>query len=335
MAERIKIQGVAAKLQGSEGTDAVPSFATNAVRPIGIPVLQINYLEDGDRADEQHAGMGTIGVVGDAGRWGQVDITLAIKGAGADYFTATNRPEWDPFIQAAGFSATASGGAGAGQVLYTDLDSGVFPRLSLYLQSANKIFKLIDCVTLPKWSLEATKRGTITFTCIGRIVTDPAEQAMPAQTLSAVVPPLFYGAAVTIGAFSSAGGTPLVMRKTDCDLGTVHTPRAGAGATDGLNGFEITDRQPSASAEIEVVPIATFDPYTLAKQARDATNGTDTKLSYQCGTVQFNRVKFALGQWAFNSPPINDNSGLATYNLSGKIIARSLASGRMIAITVD
>src|SRR3954463_5338422 len=114
MAERIKIQGVAAKIHAVEGTDPVPTFALNAVRPIGIPTLQINYLEDGDRADEQHAGMGTIGVIADAGRWGQVDISLAVKGAGADSSVVTNKPEWDPFMRAAGFSATVSGGAGAG-----------------------------------------------------------------------------------------------------------------------------------------------------------------------------------------------------------------------------
>lgn len=335
MAERIKIQGVAAKIHAVEGTDPVPTFALNAVRLIGIPTLQINFLEDGDRADEQHAGMGTIGVVADAGRWGQIDISLAIKGGGADYQPGIIKPEWDPFLRAAGFSAAVTGIAGAGVITYTDLDSGAFERLALYLQSANKLFKMIDCVVLPKWSLEAAKRGTFTFTCIGRIVVDPIENAMGAQTLSAVVPPLFHSQAVTIGAFSSAGAPPLVMRKTDCDCGTVHTPRPGAGATDGLNGFEITDRQPTASAEIEVVPLATFDPYTLAKQSRDVTNGTDTKLSYQVGGVQFNRVKFALGQWAFATPPIGDNSGLATWNLAGKILARSLASGRMISVIAD
>lgn len=335
MAERIKIQGAAGKIQALVGTDSVPTFASNALRLLNIPTLQINYLDDGDRADEQHAGMGDIGEAAAAGRWGQVDIMLAIKGAGADYSVVTNKPEWDPFMRSAGFSAVVSGGAGVGQILYTDLDTGAFEVMSLYLQSANKLFKLIDCIALPKWSLEAAKKGAFTFTVIGRIVADPTENAMGAQTLSTVVPPLFHSQAVTIGAFSSAGAPPLIVRKTDCDLGTVHTPKPSAGATDGLAGFDITDRSIVASAEIEVVPLATFDPYTLAKQARDASNGTDTKLTYQVGGVQFNRVKFALGQWNFASPPVNDNAGLATWPLQGKIAARSLASGRALAITVD
>lgn len=335
MAERIIIHGVAAKIHAVEGTDPIPTFVLNAVRPLNVPSLSINYLEEGDRADEQHGGMGTIGFAASAGRWGQVDIALAIKGAGADYFVATNKPEWDPFMRAAGFSATLSGGVGVGKILYTDLDSGVFERLALYLQSANKLYKMIDCIVLPKWSLEAAKKGTFTFTCIGRIVADPTENAMAAQTLSAVVPPLFHSQAITIGAFSSAGVPPLVCRKTDGDFGTAHTPRPGAGATDGLGGFEITNRELTASAEIEVVPLATFDPYTLGRQASGASIGADTKLTYQVGGVAFNRVKFELGQWAFRSPPVGDNSGLATWNLSGKVLARSLPSGRAIAITAD
>lgn len=335
MAERIKVHGAAAKIQAVEGTDSVPTFAANALRLLNVPGLAINFLEDGDRADEQHAGMGTIGFSDSAGRWGQVDIMLAIKGAGADYFIAANRPEWDPFIRAAGFGATPSGTSGAGKVLYADLDTGVFERLSLYLQSANKLYKMIDCIALPKWSLEAAKKGAFTFTVIGRIVADPAENAMAAQTLSTVTPPLFHSQALTIGAFSSAGTPPLVCRKTDCDLGTAQTSRPGAGATDGLNGFEITDRQPTASAEIEVVPLTAFNPYVLGKQASGGGVGTDTKLSYQVGGVPFNRVKFALGQWAFRTPANTDNSGLATWPLSGKVLARTLASGRMIEITVD
>jgi hypothetical protein len=229
-----------------------------------------------------------------------------------------------------------SGGAGVGVILYTDLDSGVFERFSLYLWSANKQFKMVDCIALPKMSAEAAKKGIWTFTCIGRLASDPVEAALGAQTLSSVAPPLFHSQAFTIGAFSSAGVTPLVKSPQGRSRlrYQVHAA-AGAGATDGLNGFEVTDRDPTASSEIEVVPLATFDPYTLGKQATGGGVGTDTKLSFQIGAAQFNRVKFALGQWAFRTPPQNDSSGLVTWPLAGKILARTLASGSAIAITVD
>ncbi|MEX1185320.1 MAG: hypothetical protein WEA80_01865 [Gemmatimonadaceae bacterium] len=327
-AERAKIYAIAAKIHAVIGTDPVPTFAANALRVIGQPELTINYLEEGDRADEQHAGMGAAGQGEKVGRWGQIDVSLAIKGGGADYSAGANKPEWDALLRAAGFSATVSGVGGAGVIMYTTLDSGAFERVALYCQSANKLYKLIDCIALPKLNAEAAKRGVFTFTVIGRMSTDPAESAFAGQTLSSVAAPAFHSQAISIGAYA----TPTV-RKLDLDFGTAHTPLPSAGATDGLDGFEITDRDLKLGMEIQVVPLATFDPYVLGKQAWPG--GTDTKVDFQVGAAQFNRVKFALGQWAFGTPPNSDNSGIATWNLQGRILARSLASGREITITAD
>lgn len=328
MSERIKIFAIAAKIQAAEGVDPIPTFVANAVRPIGMSELQISYLDDGDRSDEQHAGMGVAGQGERVGRWGQIDVALAIKGGGADYFGGANKPEWDAFLRAAGFSATVTGGAGAGVITYTTLDSGAFERLAIYCQSANKLYKLIDCIALPKVSAEAAKRGIFTFTVVGKLVAEPAENVFAAQTLLSLAAPAFHSQAITIGAFA----TP-VVRKLDLDIGTVHTPRPSAGATDGHAGFEITDRRVKLNMEIEVVPLASFNPYAISKQAYPGA--TDTKVNFQIGAAAFNRVKFALGQWAFATPPNSDNSGLATWNLSGDIMARSLAAGREITITAD
>lgn len=335
MPERIKIFGVAAKIQSAEGTDSVPTLSANAVRQVGAPaVLQINHLDEADRSDEQHGGFGDLGFGVPSGRWGQVDITLAAKGAGADY-DGTNVPEFDCFLRAAGFSATRSGSAGSGQILYTTFDDGSFEVMSLYLWSARKLYKMIDCIALPKFSAEAGKKGTFTFTVMGRIVSAVTEAAMTSQTFLTSVPPLFHSSAVNIGAFTSASTPPLIMKKIELDFGTAQTARPSAGATDGHGGFAITDRVPTLSSEIEVVPLSAFNPFTLGEQATGGGQGTDTKVSFQIGTTQFNRVKFALGQWAFRVPQVGDSSGIATWPLSGKILARTLASGREMAITVD
>ncbi len=328
MAERAKIYAIAAKIHAVIGTDPVPTFSANAVRAIGMSELTINYLDDGDRADEQHAGMGTASQAEKIGRWGQIDVALNIKGGGADYSAGANKPEWDAFLRAAGFSATVSGAGGSGKIEYASLDTGSFERLALYCQSANKLYKMIDCIALPKMSAEAAKRGIFTFTVIGKIVTDPAESAFAGQTLLGLAAPAFHSNAPSIGAFAAP-----TVRKVDLDFGTAHTPVPSAGATGGLEGFEITDRDLKLGMEIQVVALSTFDPYVLSKQAWPG--GTDTKVNFQIGTAQFNRVKFALGQWLFGTPPNSDNSGIATWNLQGRVAARSLASGREILITVD
>jgi hypothetical protein len=328
MPERTTILALAAKIQANLGTDSVPTFAANAVRPLNIPELQPAYLDDGDRSDEQHAGMGTWAQGPRVGRHAQLEVVLAVKGGGADYSAGANKPEWDVFLRGAGFSATVSGGAGTGVITYTDLDGGTFEYFSLYCQSLNKLYKLVDCIALPKFSAEAAKRGTFAFTVIGKLVDDPAENAFASQTLSTVVAPAFHSQVFSIGAYA----TP-VVRKCELDFGTAQTPRPSAGATDGLAGFEITDRQPTFSATIEVVPLATFNPYTLSKEARPG--GTSTKPTFQIGSAQFIRVKFELGEWAFATPPNSDESGLGVWNLAGKILARSLATGRKIKIVAD
>lgn len=327
-AERAKIYAIAAKIHAEIGTDPVPTFAANAIRVIGQPELSINYLEEGDRSDEQHAGMGAAGQGESVGRWGQIEVALAIKGGGADYSAGLNKPEWDVFLRAAGFSAAVSGAGGAGKIEYTSLDSGEFERAALYCQSANKLYKLIDCIALPKMSAEAAKRGVFTFTVIGRMPDDPVENVFAGQTLLGLAAPAFHSQEVSIGAYN----TPTV-RKLDLDFGTAHSPLPSAGADDGLDGFEVTDRNLKFNMEIQVVALAVFNPYVLSKQAWPG--GTDTKVNFQIGAAQFNRVKFALGQWAFKTPPNSDNAGIATWNLQGTILARTLANGRDILITVD
>lgn len=334
--KRHRIVGVAVKIEATEGTDSVPSWAADAVRPIGIPVLTLGYLDEGDRSDEQHGGMGVIGAAQATGRFGQFDLTLAAKGAGADYSVATNRPEWDVLLRGAGLSVVSSGGAGAGVLTYTTLDAGAFETFTAYLISdESKLFKLVGCVAAPKFSVEAGKRGAFTFTVVGRMVSDPTEVALGAQTLNNTVPPPFVGQSCAIGAFTSASG--LVLRKLDLDFGTAHTARASGGAADGHAGYAITDRKPDLTIELEQVALATFDPYALSKQAQPG--GTDTGVTFQLGGTQFNRVKFTLGQWAFRAPQHGENSGLATWSLKGPVLARSIAAGagagREIAIVAD
>lgn len=336
MAERIRILAVAAKVESTYGTDSAPSLVTNAVRPIGIPLLAINYLDIGSRKDEQFAGLGIMGQNAFTGRWGQVDITLGLKGGGADYFTAANRPECDAFLQAAGFSVSEVGGSGSGTLIYTTLDTGTFSSLTLYLYAYNKLIKMTGVVCAPKIKLEAAKRGEITFTCFGMIATDPTESTVGAVTLNTVVEPIFSGQTVSIGAFNSTTTPGLIARKLNIDMGTAHVPRPSAGATDGIAGFLITDRMVKCQAELEVVPLSTFNPYTLVKGGYAIGGALTTNVSVQLGSVQFNKVQILTGQWVFNAPKHSDASGLVLWTLDGDIMAQSITgpqgTGREIAL---
>jgi hypothetical protein len=331
MAERVRIVAVAAKIEAVSGTDATPDLTNNAVRPMGFPILTLDYLDKGDRADAQHGGMGVVARGAPAGRFGKITIQLEVKGAGAAY-TSSVRPEWDPFLRGCGWSATLGGGGGTEKVDYTTLDVAS-ETFTLYLYSASKLYKVIGCVATWKFTAEAAKRGLMIFECIGRIATDPADATLGAEVLSAVLPPPFHSQTCSIGAFASTSNPALILRKLGFDGGGVLVAKPSAGATDGHAGYLVTDRNIRTTADLEQVPLSSFDPYALSKQA--GSGGTSTQLTAQLGGTQYNRVKLFTGQWMLEPPGHSDASGLMLWSLQGALVARSYSNNREILITVD
>lgn len=325
---REKIFGVLAKIETTSGVDSVP-VGTDAVRCIGIPTLNYDFLESGMRDDAQTGRLIPADRTEPAARFGTIDVTLELKGAGAAY-AAGVKPEADVFWRMAGMSVTSDFTGSAEFYRYTTIDSGMETG-TLYLYSANKLFKLIGCVAAPKLSGEATKRGLVTFTVTGKIASDPTETALISLTLSAVKPPLFHTGATSIGAWTQASGSPLVLRRADIDFGTVVSDRPSAGATDGLIGYLITDRKVRQTMLVETVPLATFDPFTLSKTAGSGLPST----SYQFGTVPYNRVKIVTGRWALEKPGDGADRGLKTYNLTGNLVGDEAVTGRELYIRYD
>lgn len=330
---REKIFGVLAKIEAVSGTDVVPTAAENAVRIVGVPTLTYGYLEPGLRNDVQTGGLGAAERAAPAARFGSIELTLEVRGAGVAYDDAPSVivPEADPFWRMSGFSRTIDSTALAEHVRYTTLDSGMETG-TLYLYSANKLFKLVGCVAAPKFNFEANKRGLLTFTVTGKLAADPTEVALPALTLSSVIPPLFHSGTYAIGAWTQASGSPLVMRSIGIDFGTAVSDRPSAGATDGLIGYLITDRIARQSAVVETVPLATFDPFTLSKAAGAALPISN----YQVGTVQYNRMKVVTGRWEIEAPGDGSDRGLKTWSLAGNLARASEATtGRELYIQYD
>src|SRR4051812_22561980 len=108
--ERYRVYAITAKIEAVSGTDAVPTNA-NGIRVVGVPTLKLGYLESGDRQDVAASVLGTVDRAEPAGRFGELEVTLEAKGAGAAY-AAGVRPECDAFLRASGFSSTvdATGG---------------------------------------------------------------------------------------------------------------------------------------------------------------------------------------------------------------------------------
>jgi hypothetical protein len=320
---RPRVLAIAAKIESPSGTDAVPTLAANAISFVGVPTLNLNYLETGVRDDVISGVLGTVDRAAPAGRNVSFDVVMEVKGFGAAY-SAANRPEADVLLRAGGRSATVDATGGSEKVTYLTLDDAM-ETATVYCWTANKLFKLIGCTARMRFAAVVNQRAFFTFTVQGKLATDPATTAFSAPTLNQTVPPVFNGAAANIGLWTTAVAEPLVIRSVGFDDQASVTERPSAGATDGLIGWIINDRKPRLTMEVEQVTLATFDPYAASKQ--NSSGAIDTKPVFQFGSAQYNRMRFFGGRWALEAPGHGDVNNLSGWQLAGGLVLNSESVG--------
>jgi hypothetical protein len=314
---RPRVLAVAVKIETTSGTDSVPTLAANAVSLIGVPTIGMAYLEAGKRGDVVTGVLGNVDRAAPAGRHVSIDLKLEVKGFGAAY-SAVNLPEIDALLRGSGLLHTVVVTGGSESVTYVTLDDQM-ETFTLYAWTANKLWKLVGCVAKPKLTGTALQRGIWDFNVIGKLVTDPATTAFSAPTLNQTVPPLFHSGAAQIGAaFTTAVAEPLIIKTTELDFGTTVSERSSAGATDGIIGWTISDRNARQKMTIEQVTLATFDPYAASKQ--NSSGAIDTKAQYQWGNAQYNRLKVFTGRWAIEAPTHPDVNNLSGWDLQGDLV---------------
>jgi hypothetical protein len=326
-----KVYGVLVKLETTSGTENAPSALTDAVRPVGIPTLNVGYLEPGLRDDVITGRLGVVGRTAPAGQFGTLELTLEMRGAGAAY-SASVVPEPHVLLQIAGMATALTATVGNEKYDYWPLDSGA-PTATVYAYTAGKLFRMIGCVASVRLSAAALKRGLLTFSITGRIATAPADVSLPALTFNATLPPLFHSALASIGGWlSTAGSDPLVLQNAEIDLANVIADRPSAGATDGLIGHLITDRKPRQTLTYETPQLTSHDPWALSK----ATGTAQPFTAWQVGTGQYNRFKVATGRWAMEAPTRGANNGLVTTTAAGNLVQGSEPlKGSELLLTFD
>jgi hypothetical protein len=320
---RPRILAIAAKIEATSGVDAVPTLAANALNVVGVPALNLGYLESGVRDDVVSGVLGTVDRAAPAGRNVSFDMVMEVKGFGAAY-SGANRPEADVPLRASGRSATVVTTPGSESVTYLTLDDAM-ETATFYCWTANKLWKLIGCTCRMKFAAVVNQRAFFTFTVQGKVSTDPATTAFSAPTLNQTVPPVFNGAAANIGLWTTASSEPLILNRVDFDDQAVVAERPSAGATDGLIGWIIADRKPRLTMNVEQVALATFDPYAASKQ--NSSGAIDTKPVFQFGSAQYDRMKFFGGRWALEAPAHPDVNSLSGWALAGNLVAGTESVG--------
>ncbi|HVX39614.1 MAG TPA: hypothetical protein VHB25_08575 [Gemmatimonadaceae bacterium] len=326
---RAKLFAVLVKVEPTSGVDATPDPAVDAVRCIGIPTIQVGFLDDGDRSDEQ---TGVLGIPDDApavGQYGKLDVAVHVRGAGVAYNSTSAKPECDALLRMSGLARTVTTTVGTESIDYTTADTNMETATVWGYTSAGKLIKLVGCVATMKWSFEAAKRGVLTFSITGKVEAITEAGVPGTLAFSSVIGPAFAGSTVTIGSWSSAAGSdPLILRKVEGDLGNTLAELPSAGAADGHAGYVISDRVVSQTAEFNAGALTSFDIFNVAKSA-----GTSKPtMQYQLGTTtQYNRLIVNTGRWQIKAPTPGNANQIATYSLSGKLSAASETnSGREI-----
>ena len=331
----VKIVAMAAKIETVSGTDSVPTLAANAVRFQGVPTLAITPLEDGEREDEQHAGFGDLGRAAPAGRYGTLDVTMDLFGKGTAYTLVTDAFQPGVFLRAGGFSVAYAGG----NLDFIDLDVPA-ETMTLYLWGIDgNLYKLVGCVAKPKINLLPGKPGKITFNVIGMM---PASVPIVAGTIASLalpttVPPIWADNTMSLGVWTNATAAPnaLAAKKLDIDFGTEHTMRAWAGAGT-LQGIAIVNRKPTADMDVEAVALTVVDAYAAALES--SATATDKRIITTLPGGAGNTISIQTGQFMYGQPKHLNIGGLAGWNLTGKIQARSgnaPLAGRALMIRVS
>jgi hypothetical protein len=154
-------------------------------------------------------------------------------------------------------------------------------------------------------NLPVGQPGIFDFTTNG-IYTDPTEETQPTPTLSSHLPPLVVYAGLKVGTYAPVGVNAITLSP-----GNALAQDKDLNAETGLNGYIITDRDPSGSIDPKADSLDNFNPFDIWKA------GTTARLSLLVGSAMGNRCYILCPEIQYtDAPTYNDRDGVATYGLN-------------------
>lgn len=270
MAEPIKWDSkiILLKPETIPGTDAAPTGATNAMlmkevefRPMEGQDVSRNLEKPWQGADETFP----------TGLYASLTGTIEAVGSG----TAGTAPAWSPALRMCGVAETVTAGS---KVEYTPVTDGQeSASIHFWIGPTRHILLFAKATAVGTFTAQGIPGIRFTFT--GLFVT-PADQARPAPVLTAFQVPQVATNANSPG--FKIGAQAFVCREFSFDLGCTVEPRLAMGRESVL----ITGKKESISAQVEALPLATFNPFALA------INRTRSTIEFTHGTVAGKIFKF-------------------------------------------
>jgi hypothetical protein len=261
------------KEETTEGQDASPTPAANAIEAKGIKIEYLGELLERDLLRSTFSNnaplMGQRNI--------ELSFTMEVKGSG----TSGTAPKIGDMLEACGFSEHIGAAGGSSSVVYKPASSGI-KSVTIYLYEMQdtgncRLHKITGARGSVSYNFEAGKIATAEFKVQG-LYNDPTDVAVPTgSAFESTVPPIVESSLFTLNSSDD-----LVASAVKIDMNNEIAKREDLNSATGLLGFIITGRKPSGSFNPEALLKATYDFHT------DWKNATARALSIALGAAAGN-----------------------------------------------
>lgn len=310
MAKRTRLAVILAKLEGTYGTDSVPTTTADAMHALEVeltPEIDVN-----ERAD-MGITMSRLAEVGGAQRQ-MLKFGAWLKGSG----TAGTAPKGlGAMLQSCGFKETLVAVTSATYAL----TSASLKSASIYGHLDGLLHKLPGCISDAEILLEANQLPRINFDTKG-LWTTPTDTTFPTSyTPDTSKPKACKNLTATFDSYAA------VIRSCSIKLNNTIAERQALAAATGIDGFDIVDRNPTGKIVIDAVPLATKDYW--AKLVADTTVALSIVLNNGAGNI----VTITAGQCRIQNIKYTDQDGVLAHEIEFQL-SRSTADDELsIAFT--
>jgi len=304
-----RLQGLLAKDEITELTDAVPTAATNGLRLAAPATIELGMEYPNERPDVVTGGLFTAPPAVPRGRWAKITVPWELRGEGDAYADGVIRPEAAPLLTAAGCTETFDATVGDEKAIYTQGD-GAFTSCTIYAYAEGWLFKVVGCRGKITAAYRVGQKLIVTFEMWGLLAADPVATALPAITYTRaggdILPPTAANAGVTL----DPTGTPWAPQwdSIDFDAGLEPTFLGSGNATDALLGVSLVRSGDGATLSLTAyTPTSGYDAFG------DLKDRIAKQIDVPIGATQFNRATLSGPAAYLKAPPqiqeLNQHAG--------------------------
>ena len=308
---KFRQKAVLAKIEGTYGTDPVPTAGADGILLRDVTITPVDGTEVRRENVKSHLGQDPSVLAG-----ANIKLTCAVEMAGAG--AAGDAPKYGPLLRACGLAQTINAGV---DVQYDPVSEGE-ESVTIYFYHAGSLHKMTG--VRGSWGLEFNTLNYPRFTFSFTGLYEPASAAaLVDPDFSAFTNPLTGGFDNT-PTFSLFGQSGLKMQSVAINANNTVAFR------DLVNGEEviISDRKPSGSCVIESPAIGTID-FFAAAHAR--STGV---LQLVHGTAAGNIVQIDCPKLEVMNPSYTDSDDVSMLNLDITPLPNAVGGDDEFKVTV-